>query len=410
VAEAADLNGQAREHQKEGERKMLRFETEWGVVLEYDGDDFIWFHPRVAAVPSAAGPGEPAVVMTIQKHLQVSDFYSGLHSMRSEDLGRSWTPPAAHPELEWRKEPSGVTVSVCDVTPNWHPGAGKVVAFGAQVRYSPEGHQIEDRYRSRQTAYTVHDPQSGSWTEWRVLEVPSDEEFDLCRSACAQWLTEPDGTLLVPSYHARNQQERYSVTVMRLRFDDGRVECIEVGNRLSLDAGRGLCEPSLARFRDRYFLTLRNDAAGYVSVSDDGLGYEPIREWTFDDGAELGSYNTQQHWLAHSEGLFLVYTRRGANNDHVMRHRAPLLIAQVDPDKLCVVRETEQILIPEHGAPMGNFGAAEITAKESWVTVSEFMWPDWDEEARRGGAAGRTLLARVLWDHDNRSISDSLIR
>jgi hypothetical protein len=31
-----------------------------------------------------------------------------------------------------------------------------------------------------------------------------------------------------------------------------------------------------------------------------------------DDGAELGSYNTQQHWLSHGDGLFLMYTRRGA--------------------------------------------------------------------------------------------------
>jgi len=386
---------------------MLDFETKLEAVLEHDDDDFIWFHPRVAAVPGPGGRGEPTVVMTLQKHLQVSDFYSGLQAMRSDDLGKSWTPPTAHPELEWQEEPSGVTVSVCDVTPNWHPGTGKLVAFGAQVRYSPEGHQLEDQYRSHQTAYTVHDPQSGSWTEWRLLEMPSDEELDLCRSACAQWLAEPDGTLLVPFYHAHNHHEPYCVTVMRLRFDGDRAECIQTGNRLSLDAGRGLCEPSLARFRDRYFLTLRNDAAGYVSVSDDGLEYEPIREWTFDDGAELGSYNTQQHWLTHSEGLFLVYTRRGANNDHVMRHRAPLFIAQVDPDKLCVVRETERVLIPEHGAPMGNFGAAEITEKESWVTVSEFMWPGWNEEARKRGAAGRTFLARVLWNEDNRLVRGS---
>ena len=69
-----------------------------------------------------------------------------------------------------------------------------------------------------------------------------------------------------------------------------------------------------------------------MSVSDDGLQFAEPKPWTFDDGAELGSYNTQQHWLAHSDGLFLVYTRRGANNDHIVRHRAPLFMAQVDPD------------------------------------------------------------------------------
>ena len=59
------------------------------------------------------------------------------------------------------------------------------------------------------------------------------------------------------------------------------------------------------------------------TVSNDGLHYQPIKAWTFGDGSELGSYNTQQHWLAHHEGLFLAYTRRGANNDHIPKALAP---------------------------------------------------------------------------------------
>ena len=41
------------------------------------------------------------------------------------------------------------------------------------------------------------------------------------------------------------------------------------------------------------------------------------REWRFDDGSPLGSYNTQQHWVTVGGGLFLVYTRKGADNDHI---------------------------------------------------------------------------------------------
>src|SRR6185436_12067028 len=103
---------------------------------------------------------------------------------------------------------------------------------------------------------------------------------------------------------------------------------------------------------DRFYLTLRNDQRAYVTTSRDGLHFDAIRPWTFDDGSDLGSYNTQQHWLAHSDGLFLVYTRRGANNDHIIRSRAPLFIARVDPEKLCVIRSSERILIPERGGEM----------------------------------------------------------
>ena len=56
-----------------------------------------------------------------------------------------------------------------------------------------------------------------------------------------------------------------------------------------------------------------------------------------------------------------------------MRHRAPLFIAQVDTEKLCVIRDTEQILVPNRGARLGNSGITKISETESWVTVTEWM-------------------------------------
>ena len=53
--------------------------------------------------------------------------------------------------------------------------------------------------------------------------------------------------------------------------------------------------------------------------------------------------------------FFLVYTRRGADNDHIMRNRAPLFMAQVDPVRMQVLRGTERVLIPERGALAGEF-------------------------------------------------------
>jgi hypothetical protein len=172
------------------------------------------------------------------------------------------------------------------------------------------------------------------------------------------------------------------------------------GSVLRLDVARGLYEPSLATFSGRYFLTLRNDIRGYVSVSDDGLNFASPKPWTFDDGAELGSYNTQQHWLAHRDGLFLVYTRSGANNDHIVRHRAPLFMARVDPQKLQVIRGSEKVVVPERGAELGNFGCARINDRESWVTVSEGMFMK-DSKAR--GAEGATFVARILWSKPDAS-------
>jgi hypothetical protein len=160
-----------------------------------------------------------------------------------------------------------------------------------------------------------------------------------------------------------------------------------------------LHEPSLTKFNGTYFLTIRNDERGFVTRSPDGLHFDPIKVWQFDDGTELGNYNTQQHWVTHSEGLFLVYTRRGANNDHVFRHRAPLFMAEVDPERLCVIRSTEQILVPERGARLGNFGVTEVSSDETWVTVSEWMQP---EGVDQYGSDGSVYVARIHWDQPNR--------
>ena len=121
----------------------------------------------------------------------------------------------------------------------------------------------------------------------------------------------------------------------------------------------------------------------------------------------MGNYNTQQHWVTHSQGLFLVYTRKGANNDHVFRHRAPLFIARVDPETLRVIRSTERVLVPERGARLGNFAVTEVSERETWVTVAEWMqtWgpnivipPD-----NKYGADNSVYVARIVWDQPNAS-------
>lgn len=363
------------------------------------GEDYLWFHPRAAAIPGRDGAGEPSVVMTIQKHLNVSDYYSGLHVMYRSSPSGAWTGPTLSEELDWKQQPDGVTISVADVTPGWHAPSGKVLAIGCQVRYSPKGAELDDVPRAHQTVYAVHDPVKRTWTPWQVLEMPPGEEFNFNRNACAQWLVKADGNLLVPLYIGKSAKDRYSTTVAECRFDGAKLAYVRHGSVLRLNVARGLYEPSLVAFDGKYFLTLRNDARGYVSRSDDGLDFPEPQPWLFDDGMDLGSYNTQQHWLAHSDGLFLVYTRRGANNDHIIRHRAPLFMAQVDPDSLRVIRRTEKVVVPERGAELGNFGACAIDDNESWVTVSEGMFM---RDSKQRGAEGATFVARILWAKPNK--------
>lgn len=378
-----------------GAAPILDFEVRLETAMEHDDGKFLWYHARVSPVPA---PNGLQALMTIQKHLNLSDYYSGLFVMRRESLEGPWSLPAGVPQLDWRKQGDGVTISVADVTPGWHAPSGKLLAIGCQVPYGAKGEQLDDKPRQHQTVYAVHDPSRGSWTRWQLLEMPADPKFDFSRSACAQWLVKPDGRLLVPVYFGPNAKERFSVTVVECEFDGERLRYLRHGDELALKVARGLYEPSIVAFQNQFFLTMRNDERGYVSASDDGLHWKAIRRWLFDDGSDLGSYNTQQHWLAHTDGLFLVYTRRGAGNDHIMRHRAPLFMAQVDPETLRVMRRTERIIVPERGGELGNFGAAAINERESWVTVSEGVWSN---DSRKRGAKGATFVARIAWAKPN---------
>jgi hypothetical protein len=370
------------------------FQIQESTPVQYDGEDFCWFHARVCAVPGSAGQGRPAAVMTLQKHLNIDDFYSGMHTMRTEDGGASWVGPDAIPELDWVREADGSTVSVCDATPGWHAPTGRLLVIGVRVRYDPKGRQG----KAYETAYAFHDPATGQWSRWKILSQAPD-----CGCCCSQWTVEPDGSLLLPlsskSVPAEGEKPRRQNRVARCHFDGEELTVSRWGAAVAVEGDAELLEPSLAAFQGRYYLTLRSDGNGYVAVSDDGLHFGQARPWRFDDGSELGSDHTQQHWLAHSDGLFLVYTRRTPDNGHVARNRAPLFVAQVDPQGLFVRRETERVLLSERGVPMGNFGAATMDEKEAWVTVGEFMWPDYVRQncARERGSCGAVRLARVLW-------------
>lgn len=384
----------------------LDFTVKLETVMKHDDGKFLWFHPRAVAVPGAEG-STPFVVMTIQKHLMVSDYYSGLHFMTRSSVDGPWSGPVLTPELDWQQQSDGVTISVADVTPGYHAKTGRVIALGCRVRYSPKGKQLDDVKRAHQTVYAVYDPKTTKWTPWQFLELPADEQFNFARNACAQWLVKDNGALLVPLYIGKSAKDRFSTTVAECRFDGEKLTFVQNGNVLRLDVARGLYEPSLVAFGGRFFLTLRNDERGYVSVSNDGLQFAEPKPWTFDDGDELGSYNTQQHWLAHSDGLFLVYTRRGANNDHIIRHRAPLFMARVNPETLQIIRSTEKVVVPERGAELGNFGACAISENESWVTVSEGMFM---KDSKTRGAEGATFVARILWSKSNRTVTPSSAR
>lgn len=349
----------------------------------------LWFHPRACRVGSQ-------MFLTLQP-IMGSDHFGHVHFTTSSDGGRTWSKFAPVPPLGHIPAHDGWNEGVCDVTPEFHPPTGGVLALGHNVFYRTKGFEREQP--PRRPVYAVW--KDGAWGPRRTLDWDDPRGSYIYSNNCGQRVVMPDGDVMMSFTFGVKDKPR-AVCGVRCSFDGASLTVKETGNALTNAAGRGLLEPSLTRFRNRFYLTLRaEDRRGYVAVSDDGLHYEPQRAWTWDDGEPLVTGSTQQHWLTHSDGLFLVYTRYDVSNAQIIRWRSPLWVAQVDLKTLRLIKATERIVLPIVGDAVrnpelvafhGNFGVTHATPDESWITDGS-----WCPKTNRGELA----LARVKWSRPN---------
>ncbi len=344
------------------------------------------------------GP-QPFVLMTCQS-ITGSDVFGQVHWTVSPDSGESWSEPQPIASLARHTLTDGIEEGVCDVVPEYHERTQTTLAMGHNVYY--RNNELTRPNDGRYTVYTVRGA-DGRWSVRRILEWRDQRATAIYSCGCAQRITLENGNVLVPlTFGPLGRQDRMVGTAL-CAFDGAELRVLTTGNVLELKAGRGLLEPSLASFGGRFFMTIRaEDGHGYASVSDDGLQWAPMVPWRWDDGEALSMSTTQQRWLSHSGALFLVYTRKAENNVNVFRWRAPLFVARVDTGRLCLVRESEQVVLPligdgindpAHVARMGNFHVVNVSRNESWVTVGETLPDD--------GWAGDTLMARIRWTVPN---------
>lgn len=360
-----------------------------------DGSGPTWFHPRACVVPGQDGP---LAFMTLQT-IAGSDYFGPVHWMESRDMGRTWTEPRPVPPLGRVQQADGWEEGVCDVVPEFHPRTGTVLAMGHNVFY--RGPQFSADQPPRWPVYAVW--RDGQWGQRRKLEWDDPRGARIYTNNCGQRVTLPDGQIaLVMSFGAKSTAR--SAAGVRCTFDGQTLAIAQVGREMKHAAGRGLLEPSLVQWRGKFFVTLRaEDNRGYVAASDDGLDFAEKQPWAWDSGEPLTMSTTQQHWLAHSDALFLVYTRKDASNVNVPRWRVPVHMAQVDTGRLRLIRATERIVLPLVGdgvnapddvAYSGNFHTTNVSDDESWVTDGEML--------PKHGFRGDLLLARIRWNRPNR--------
>jgi hypothetical protein len=333
-------------------------------------DRWDWWQARTAQVPGE----QPLWVTTMSETgKKVSHDFHDIYQSVSRDGGKTWSEPTIIPSLKRARQDDGFEVAPGDLWPTWHAKSWLVIATGKTFNFEGGKREIFTREK---VSYAVMNPKSGRWGPVKFLTMPDKDHSGMAIVAANagnnQRVDLPNGDILLPVRYQRGADRRnYTSVVVRCGFDGETLTYKEHGSELNIPQDRGLYEPSLTVFEGRYYLTLRSDHSAFVTRGKDGINFEPIREWKFDDGTVLGSYNTQQHWMTAGGGLFLVYTRKGAGNDHVFRHRAPLFIGQVHPETLRVIRATERILIPEDHATLGNSGVCRLNDRESLVTCGE---------------------------------------
>ena len=382
------------------ETRLIQSITSQTLRRNRDGKGTTWFHPKACMVPGS--DGRPTALMTLQ-WIRGSDYFGPVHWSSSHDLGETWSDPLPIDALG--RVPveghDGLVAGVCDVVPEYHSPTRTVLALGHVVFYRGPRFAKGDQL-PRYPVYAVrrHD---GTWSERRKLDWNDARGAFIYSNNCGQRVVLPNGDIMAAFTFGPRSAGRM-VAGVRYQFDGEILQVADVGPELKLNVGRGLLEPSVTQFNGKFFMTIRaEDGHGYVALSDDGLNYGSLQAWTWDTGQPIEMSTTQQHWLTHSNGLFLVYTRKDESNANVIRWRSPLWLAQVDPIRLCLLRDTERVVLPMVGdgvntpdevALMGNFHVSNVNADQSWVTVGEWL--------PRKGARGNLLLARIAWSKPNR--------
>ena len=377
-----------------GITSAAELEIKRSVIVAGDSD-WDWTQARTAV----ASGDNPYALTTMSRTAKVGAHgYHDVFAVFSSDEAATWTKPVAIPSLRRMQQNDGYQVVSGDLCPIWHPVTGTVLITGKTFNFA-DG--TKENILREQVAYCVFDPMTREFGPLRTLKMSDADHTGnpiiAPNAGCHQQVVLENGDILLPVRYQRSRTRRvYTSTVVRCRFDGTTLLYLEHGSEHSIPTGRGLYESSLTAHGGSFYLTLRADDGAWVAKSSDGVHFTEPVPWTLDDGRILGSYNTQQHWVTLGDRLYLVYTRRGANNDHIMRHRAPLFIAEVDTGRLTVLSHSEQIVVPEDRATLGNSGVCGISSRESWITVAEGRV----SYGKRKGENNRVILAR-LRSHDS---------
>ncbi len=326
-----------------------------------------------------AANGNNMLLTTQYLNVMGDDDFECIHTSFSSNSGKTWLKFS--PDEAFKSVIKGnIRTVCCDMTPFYHKKTGKFIITGHTADYfTGENTPVPSIYRTRIIPYAVFDDKTKKFGKVNAIEMPNIVKYCNCGSGCSQCTELENGDMLIPiSFGEIKDGKKLNdkVSVIRCTFDGNELKFISVSNELEVaNSVRGIGEASILQFNGKFYLTIRDDSYGYLSVSDDGITFTEPQIWKFDNGEIVPTYNTQSHWFVLHGKPYLVYTRKAGTNDHVFRHRAPLFVAEFDTETLTLKKDTEFVAVPERGARLGNFGVFNIDDDNAVIVVSEWMQP-----------------------------------
>ena len=173
------------------------------------------------------------------------DVFYGMYISTTADGGETWSPLKQSKNLVRRDIGGGIQIAMCDATPTYHRATGKLLLLGHYAAYIND--KLMPSPRPRHTVYSVYDAETGDFSPFKLLEMPTDAEetYFACGNGSGQSLELPNGELLIPVYYSSKQAARdpwhscSSVSVLRCAFDGESLRLLEIGNRLTVSAPAG---------------------------------------------------------------------------------------------------------------------------------------------------------------------------
>lgn len=260
-----------------------------------------------------------------------------------------------------------------------------------------------------ETLHAVEKPTAVAWKRIGISRedlIPNEElgvqvPENMGHTQYSEYLNLAGDTILQAFTTKKENSKQNIVQSLTAKVENGKYRLLHISNSWTNATGRGLYEPQIAEYGNKYFMTARaEDGFGYVMVSHDrGKTWdEPVR-WRWDNGEEVPMDQTMTKLIAHSNGLVLVYTRKRDDNSQTFRHRAPLHVADFDTETLTLKRSTERIIVPNKGLAVGNFWVWTVSPEESYVVTAE-----WPRDGRKTN--GDIWLAKIKWHTPNEKVEN----